>query len=90
LYLALTSLGCDATTRKGRSNCLRARAHPRLATWVRRHGPLAGLVGWAPLVGDPCTILCGVLRVPFVRFTLYSLLARFARYAVIWLGVLAG
>lgn len=66
-----------------------AQARPRLAAWVRRYGPLAGVVGWTPIAGDPCMVLAGVFRVPFVPFTLYSLLGRFARYAIIWLGVLA-
>jgi membrane protein YqaA with SNARE-associated domain len=67
-----------------------AQARPRLAAWVGRYGALAGFLGWLPVLGDPCTVLCGILRVPAGWFTLCSLLGRGGRYTVLWLGVWAG
>jgi membrane protein YqaA with SNARE-associated domain len=60
---------------------------PRITGWVRRFGAMAGLFGWIPIVGDPCTILCGVFRVRLGWFLLFSLLGRLGRYAAVWLGV---
>lgn len=61
--------------------------HPRVARWVTRYGSLAGLATWAPIVGDPCAVLCGVLRVRFLGFLIFSLFGRCVRYAAIWGGV---
>jgi membrane protein YqaA with SNARE-associated domain len=61
--------------------------HPRAARLVRRYGALAALAGWVPLIGDPITLLCGLLRVPPLGFVLLSFVGRASRYLVVWLGV---
>jgi membrane protein YqaA with SNARE-associated domain len=61
--------------------------HPRADRVVRRYGALAALAGWLPIVGDPITLLCGVLRIPVGWFVLLSLAGRASRYIVVWLGV---
>src|ERR1051325_4222625 len=36
--------------------------------WYRRYGRRSLLLSWAPVVGDPLTIVAGVLREPFPVF----------------------
>lgn len=60
--------------------------HPRAANLVRRYGAFAALTGWIPFVGDPITLLCGMLRVPLGWFVLLSLVGRGGRYVTVWLG----
>ena len=51
-----------------------------------RFGVWSLLFAWVPLVGDPLTFVAGVLRVPFLLFTLLVFLGKAGRYAVLlWL-----
>ncbi|HEN8704373.1 TPA: DedA family protein [Pseudomonas putida] len=38
---------------------------------------------WAPIIGDPLTMIAGVMREPFWSFFLIVLLAKAARYLVL-------
>ena len=40
----------------------------RAQGWFARWGPWSLLLSWVPVVGDPLTVVAGVLRVPFWRF----------------------
>ncbi|MFS2125234.1 YqaA family protein [Pseudomonas sp. Pseusp97] len=52
----------------------------------RRFGSWTLLLSWAPLVGDPLTLIAGVMREPLWRFLLLVTLAKVGRYAVLaWL-----
>ena len=53
----------------------------------QRYGIYSLLLAWLPVVGDPLTLVAGVLRLRFPLFLLLVLLGKAARYAVvIWLG----
>ena len=52
-----------------------------------RFGPLALIMSWAPIVGDPLTVVAGMLRYPLARFLLFVLIGRAARYGVLWAGL---
>lgn len=55
--------------------------------WYRRYGSWSILASWLPVVGDPLTVVAGILRMPFGIFLLLVCLAKFGRYAVLlWLA----
>ncbi|MCC2096797.1 MAG: DedA family protein [Hyphomicrobiales bacterium] len=44
------------------------------------------LLSWVPLIGDPLTVVAGLMRTPFLLFLTVVAIAKFGRYAVIlWL-----
>jgi len=51
--------------------------------WYRRYGRWSLLLSWAPVIGDPLTVVAGVLREPFWTFIALVTLAKFGRYAVL-------
>ncbi len=55
----------------------------RAQHWYQRYGRWSLLLSWLPIVGDPITLIAGVLREPFWRFTLLVTLAKTGRYAVL-------
>lgn len=55
----------------------------RAEGWYRRWGHWSLLLSWAPLIGDPLTVVAGVLREPFWRFLLLVAIAKTARYVVL-------
>ena len=51
--------------------------------WFNRFGLWTLLLAWVPIVGDPLTIVAGVLRVRFWLFLLLVSIGKAARYAVL-------
>ena len=57
-----------------------------------RYGHWSLLLSWVPIIGDPLTLIAGVMREPLGRFLLIVTLAKGARYGVLamltlgWLG----
>ncbi len=47
------------------------------------------MLSWAPIIGDPVTVVAGLMRYPLWRFLAVVLVAKAARYAVIWAGLAA-
>jgi membrane protein YqaA with SNARE-associated domain len=63
----------------------------RFQRMYHRWGRWSLLLSWAPFIGDPLTVIAGVLREPLWSFTLIVLVAKLGRYLVvagITLGVL--
>lgn len=60
---------------------------PKHLEKARRHyqrwGHWSLLLSWVPIIGDPLTLVAGVMREPFWRFVLLVTLAKGARYAVV-------
>lgn len=53
----------------------------------QRFGSWSLLFAWLPVVGDPLTLIAGVLKVRFRLFLLLVALGKAARYALLlWLG----
>lgn len=53
--------------------------------WYRRYGRWSLLASWIPIIGDPITVVAGVLRVPFTSFLILVSLAKTGRYlAIAW------
>lgn len=57
----------------------------RAEGWYHRFGELSLLISWAPIIGDPLTVLAGVFRLPWWRALAWILVAKGARYAVVLL-----
>jgi len=55
----------------------------RAQHWYRRYGRWSLLLSWLPIVGDPLTLVAGVMREPLGRFVLLVLLAKSARYLLL-------
>lgn len=49
----------------------------------QRWGHWSLLLSWVPIIGDPLTLVAGVMREPFWRFLLLVSLAKGARYGVL-------
>ena len=58
----------------------------------QRYGHWSLLLSWLPIIGDPLTLIAGVMREPLGRFLLIVTLAKGARYGVLalitmgWMG----
>ena len=50
---------------------------------VRRWGPPAMIFAWAPVIGDPLTLLAGLAGMPFGRFFFWMCLGKGLRYAAL-------
>ena len=50
---------------------------------ITRYGPPALLLSWVPLVGDALVALAGVAHVPFISFSLWTIIGKAARYAAV-------
>lgn len=62
----------------------------RAQAWYARWGRWSLLLSWAPVIGDPLTVVAGVMREPLWRFVLIVALAKTGRYvtlALITLGL---
>lgn len=51
----------------------------------RRWGYPSLLLAWLPIVGDPITLVAGLLRVPFSWFVILVSIGKFSRYAALTL-----
>lgn len=59
----------------------------RAERFWNRWGKWSLLLSWTPVVGDPLTVIAGLLRVPFPTFLLLVAVAKTGRYAaVMWLA----
>ncbi|ROL83545.1 YqaA family protein [Pseudomonas chlororaphis] len=64
----------------------RARGH------YQRYGHWSLLLSWLPIIGDPLTLVAGIMGEPLKRFLLVVILAKGARYGVLawmtlgWVG----
>ncbi|WP_189644553.1 YqaA family protein [Mesorhizobium sp. M9A.F.Ca.ET.002.03.1.2] len=55
----------------------------RATTWYRRYGRWSLLLSWMPIVGDPLTVVAGILREPLWSFVAIVALAKVSRYLVV-------
>lgn len=60
-----------------------AAALDRAETWYRRYGKWSLLMSWVPIVGDPLTVMAGVLREPLGVFLVLVSIGKVGRYLVI-------
>ncbi|PUB14309.1 YqaA family protein [Yoonia sediminilitoris] len=55
----------------------------RAEGWYHRYGRWSLLGSWLPIVGDPLTVVAGILREPLPTFLLLVTLAKGTRYVVL-------
>jgi membrane protein YqaA with SNARE-associated domain len=48
--------------------------------WYHRYGRWSLLLSWVPIIGDPLTIVAGVLREPLLLFLVLVAMAKTTRY----------
>ncbi|MFO7597519.1 MAG: YqaA family protein [Desulfocurvibacter africanus] len=71
---------------------LKPKLFDRAVGWYQRYGIWSLLLSWAPFVGDPLTVVAGVLKTNLWRFTAIVLLAKAGRYLFVtaatlgWMG----
>ena len=65
------------------------KALERAEAWYERWGKWSLLLSWVPIVGDPLTLVAGILRTPFATFLTLVLVAKAGRYIVVATGVAA-
>lgn len=55
----------------------------KAGTRYQRYGYLTLLLSWMPIIGDPLTLVAGIMREPLWRFLLLVTLAKGGRYLVV-------
>ncbi|MEH6474868.1 MAG: YqaA family protein [Sneathiella sp.] len=51
--------------------------------WFSKYGIWSLLLAWAPIIGDPLTLIAGMMRISLMPFILLVTIGKFARYALI-------
>jgi len=54
----------------------------RAEKWYRRYGRWSLLLSWVPVIGDPLTVIAGILREPLWSFLVIVTLAKTGRYII--------
>lgn len=62
---------------------VRPEAMARAQRWYARYGKWSLLLSWVPIVGDPITVVAGVMREPLRVFLLLVAVAKTGRYVVL-------
>ena len=55
----------------------------RAEKFYRKYGRYSLLMSWVPFIGDPITVIAGVLREPVLSFLILVTIAKSARYIVL-------
>jgi membrane protein YqaA with SNARE-associated domain len=55
----------------------------RAERWYHRRGKWSLLLSWVPIIGDPLTVVAGILREPFPVFLALVIVAKVGRYLVL-------
>ena len=55
----------------------------RAQGWFVRFGLWSLLLSWVPVIGDPLTVVAGLLRVPFWRFFVLVSVGKVMRYGLV-------
>ncbi|MBB3993829.1 membrane protein YqaA with SNARE-associated domain [Sulfitobacter undariae] len=61
----------------------------RAQGWYQRYGRWSLLGSWLPLVGDPLTVVAGVMREPLLPFVVLVTVAKGGRYLALTAAVLS-
>lgn len=57
--------------------------------WYGKYGRWSLLLSWMPVIGDPLTVIAGVMREPLPSFVAIVGVAKIVRYIVLAWGVMA-
>ena len=56
----------------------------RSSVWFRKFGKWTLLFAWVPVVGDPLTLVAGLLRVKFLDFIILVAIGKVSRYLLVF------
>ena len=56
----------------------------RSSKWFSKFGKFSLLFTWVPIIGDPLTLVAGLLRVRFLEFLILVMIGKISRYLVIF------
>ena len=56
----------------------------RSSKWFRKFGKWSLLFAWVPVVGDPLTLVAGILRVKFIDFIILVAIGKVSRYIFVF------
>jgi membrane protein YqaA with SNARE-associated domain len=56
----------------------------RSSKWFRKFGKWLLLFAWVPVVGDPLTLVAGILRVKFIDFIILVAIGKVSRYIFVF------
>jgi len=56
----------------------------RSSAWFRKFGKWSLLFAWIPIVGDPLTLVAGLLRVRFLDFIILVAIGKVSRYLIVF------
>jgi membrane protein YqaA with SNARE-associated domain len=56
----------------------------RSSKWFSKFGKFSLLFAWVPIIGDPLTLVAGLLRVRFLDFLILVMIGKISRYLVIF------
>ena len=56
----------------------------RSSKWFRKFGKWSLLFAWVPVLGDPLTLVAGILRVKFIDFIILVAIGKVSRYLLIY------
>jgi len=56
----------------------------KASSWFKRFGQWSLLFAWVPFVGDPLTLVAGLLRVNFLNFIIFVSIGKVSRYIFIF------
>ena len=55
----------------------------RATSWYTRYGRWSLLLSWVPFIGDPLTVVAGIMREPLLRFLFIVGIAKTGRYIIV-------
>ena len=56
----------------------------RSSKWFNKFGRWSLLFAWVPIIGDPLTLVAGLLRVKFIEFLILVTIGKVSRYLAIF------
>ena len=56
----------------------------RSSKWFRKFGKWSLLFAWVPVLGDPLTLVAGILRVTFIAFIILVAIGKVSRYLIVF------
>ncbi|MCG8492810.1 MAG: DedA family protein [Sneathiellales bacterium] len=59
----------------------------KVSVWYHKYGIWSLLLAWAPIIGDPLTVVAGLMRAPLPLFLFFVTTGKLARYWLIIEGV---
>ncbi|MDC0457929.1 DedA family protein [Alphaproteobacteria bacterium] len=55
----------------------------KASLWFLKYGKWSLFLSWVPFVGDPLTVVAGVLRVPIITFLIIVSISKILRYVIV-------